>query len=55
MARAKSAKILVRQFYMHSRPDMTVDVYRGRKTPIQQQQQHYMQSLSETQIKRRTL
>ena len=22
------------------RPDMTLDVYRGRKTPIQQQQQH---------------
>ena len=26
------------------RPDMTLDVYRGRKTTMQQQQQHYHQS-----------
>ena len=27
------------------RPDMTLDVYRGRKTTIQQQQQHDVQAL----------
>ena len=28
------------------RPDMTLDVYRGRKTTIQQQQQHHLSLLT---------